>query len=198
MIGAVPLQDLLPDEASRLIIGLLRLAMSPRAGRYWAECKEALAALRGIGPDDDSGQARLARELDPLALDLSKRHPAPPGNKAQGRAGRRGLGIYRPGPPVRRASCLRPGKLAGQSSGRTVLHLTASATGAADWSAALDAYEGVHAVPLLTIHKSKGLDRRASLWPSPVPSSGCSSPTAPNAAPGSLSTASTSCCSVAG
>ncbi len=39
-----------------------------------------------------------------------------------------------------------------------VLHLTASASVAADWSAALDAYEGVHAVPLMTIHKSKGLE----------------------------------------
>jgi hypothetical protein len=52
MIGAVPLQDLLPDEASRFFIGLLRLAMSLRTGRYWAECQEALVALRGIGPDD--------------------------------------------------------------------------------------------------------------------------------------------------
>lgn len=39
-----------------------------------------------------------------------------------------------------------------------VLHLTASAEGASDWFAALDAYEGVHAVPLMTIHKSKGLE----------------------------------------
>src|SRR3712207_7308578 len=40
-------------------------------------------SLRGISPDDDSGQARLARDLDAFARDLAKRYPAPPGDKAQ-------------------------------------------------------------------------------------------------------------------
>ena len=39
-----------------------------------------------------------------------------------------------------------------------ILLLTASAADAPDWAAALEAYEGVHAVPLMTIHKSKGLE----------------------------------------
>ncbi|MCY0989454.1 hypothetical protein OV203_20105 [Nannocystis sp. ILAH1] len=38
------------------------------------------------------------------------------------------------------------------------LHLRASSEGASDWCEALDAYEGRHAVPLMTIHKCKGLE----------------------------------------
>ena len=38
------------------------------------------------------------------------------------------------------------------------LHLQASSQATKDWTDALDAYEGVHAVPLMTIHKSKGLE----------------------------------------
>ena len=38
------------------------------------------------------------------------------------------------------------------------LHLQTSTAGTTDWSAALDAYEGTHALPLMTLHKSKGLE----------------------------------------
>jgi superfamily I DNA/RNA helicase len=38
------------------------------------------------------------------------------------------------------------------------LHLHASSQAAKGWADALDAYEGIHAVPLMTIHKSKGLE----------------------------------------
>jgi hypothetical protein len=47
-----------------------------------------------------------------------------------------------------------PGKI----GGAIVLHLQASAFGASSWATALDSYEGLHAVPLMTIHKSKGLE----------------------------------------
>src|SRR5260221_2158139 len=37
-------------------------------------------------------------------------------------------------------------------------HLEASCKGMKYWSDALNVYEGLHAVPLMTIHKSKGLE----------------------------------------
>jgi superfamily I DNA/RNA helicase len=38
------------------------------------------------------------------------------------------------------------------------MHLETSSKGAKDWASALDTYEGLHAIPLMTIHKSKGLE----------------------------------------
>lgn len=38
------------------------------------------------------------------------------------------------------------------------LHLLASAAQTQEWRAALDAYEGANALPLMTLHKSKGLE----------------------------------------
>jgi superfamily I DNA/RNA helicase len=38
------------------------------------------------------------------------------------------------------------------------LHLSASAEGAAGWRACLDGFEGVEQIPLMTVHKSKGLE----------------------------------------
>jgi len=38
------------------------------------------------------------------------------------------------------------------------IHLAACSQNAPDWTTSLDTYEGVHSVPLMTIHKSKGLE----------------------------------------
>ena len=73
--GAIMLQELLAEEASELIICVLRLAMTVRAGRHWTECQEALGALRGIGPDDEVEQARFAKALDDYARRLGRDYP---------------------------------------------------------------------------------------------------------------------------
>jgi superfamily I DNA/RNA helicase len=46
----------------------------------------------------------------------------------------------------------------------TTLHLQASCDGQLAWTDALDAYEGLHAVPLMTIHKSKGLEYHSVIF----------------------------------
>lgn len=159
IIGAVALQDLLPDEASRLIVGLLRLAMTPRAGRYWSECQEALCSLRGIGADDEAAQARFARDLDAFAIDLARRQPAPPADRAQAVAiVRQVVTFIGPDRLIAAHPTYAQGNWLGKVLQAAILHLTASAADASDWAAALDAYEGVHAIPLMTIHKSKGLE----------------------------------------
>jgi superfamily I DNA/RNA helicase len=43
-------------------------------------------------------------------------------------------------------------------------HLEASSSNARGWSEALDTYEGIHAIPLMTIHKSKGLEYHTVLF----------------------------------
>jgi ATP-dependent exoDNAse (exonuclease V) beta subunit len=44
------------------------------------------------------------------------------------------------------------------------VHLLASSVGGIHWSSALDAYEGLHAIPLMTIHKSKGLEYHSVIF----------------------------------
>lgn len=44
------------------------------------------------------------------------------------------------------------------------VHLSASSVSGGDWSTALDTYEGVHAIPLMTIHKSKGLEYHSVIF----------------------------------
>ena len=44
------------------------------------------------------------------------------------------------------------------------LHLEMSCKSAKDWSEALDDYEGLYSVPLMTIHKSKGLEYHSVIF----------------------------------
>lgn len=157
--GAIMLQELLAEEASELIICVLRLAMSARAGRHWTECQEALGALRGIGADDEVEHARFAMELDAYAKQLGRDYSMPPTTEVAARklvddvlgfVGRSRLVAVHP--------AYQQGEWLEKVLASAAIHLAQSATGTSDWTAVLDAYEGIHAIPLMTIHKSKGLE----------------------------------------
>ena len=158
-VGSVMLQELLVEEASDLIIGVLRLAMTKRAGRHWTECQEALAALRGISPDDDDAQARIARELDAYTLQLCAANPIPPSSRSEARKLVDDVLTF---VDRDRLIAVHPAYAQGDWFEKVInaaaIHLHASAQNSTDWTEALDAYEGLHTVPLMTIHKSKGLE----------------------------------------
>jgi superfamily I DNA/RNA helicase len=158
-VGAMMLQELLTEEASQLVVKLLRLSMTKRAGRHWSECQDTLGSLRGISVDDDATQARFARELDAYAVQFAAAYPTPPTSASESLAivgklidfiGRdRLIAVH---PAYAQGGWLEKVIEAAAS------HLFASSVQAADWTAALDSYEGLHAIPLMTIHKSKGLE----------------------------------------
>jgi superfamily I DNA/RNA helicase len=158
-VGDITLQELLPDEVSTLLVGILRLAMTARAGRFWTDSQETIGALRGINPDDGSAQARFSATLDRFVTELRARHPTPPTTIAAAATltadivdfiGRDQLLAAHP-------AYAQGGWLEKIVSAAT-LHLEASSRSVKAWTDALDAYEGVHSVPLMTIHKSKGLE----------------------------------------
>jgi len=157
--GTVMLQELLAEEASELLMSVLRLATTTRAGRYWTACQEAMGALRGISPDDEPAQAKLATELDTFTTQLFKNHPSPPPSKPKARSV---VGHVLDFIGRDRLIAAHPAYAQGEWFEKVVdaaaVHLASSADGAADWTEALDVYEGVNAIPLMTIHKSKGLE----------------------------------------
>ncbi|NTF10851.1 ATP-dependent helicase [Agrobacterium rubi] len=164
-VGAVMLQELLAEEASGLVVSILRLAMTKRAGRYWTHCQEALAALHGVAADDEAAQAKIARELDAISIKLAAAHPSPPKAKVVARSivddvlsfiGRERLIAFHP--------AYGQGGWLDKVLDAAAVHLLQSSAGRADWPSALDAYEGVHAIPLMTIHKSKGLEYHSVIF----------------------------------
>jgi superfamily I DNA/RNA helicase len=164
-VGAVMLQELLAEEASGLIVAILRFAMTKRAGRYWTECQEELAILRGIAPDEDAAQAKLACELDAYAIKLRHAHPSPPKSKETASSIVEDILAF-----IVRERLIAVHPAYGQGGwlekvlDAVAVHLKASSVGDIDWSSSLDAYEGVHAIPLMTIHKSKGLEYHSVIF----------------------------------
>jgi hypothetical protein len=79
-IGPVRLQELLAEELSDLVVRILRVATTDRAGQAWVECLHALAELRGIS--EGASAVKLGRDLERFTFTLrerfadpSRRHP---------------------------------------------------------------------------------------------------------------------------
>jgi hypothetical protein len=158
-VGSIMIQDLLAEAMSELIVAVLRLALTVRSGKHWAKCQEALITLWGIAPDDEVTQAKIIHELDAYVLRLSAAHPNPPGAKAVSRSIVDDiLGFIGREKVISAHPAYGQGDWFEKVLDSAAEHLQASSVGAANWSSALDSYEGIYAVPLMTIHKSKGLE----------------------------------------
>lgn len=164
-IGTVMLQDLLVEPASELVVKFLRLAMLSRSGRFWTECQELLSILHGVSYEDDLARTKLAQTLDSFGRELRSVHPIPPKSRDSARwvvdtivdfIGRRRL--------VAAYSAYGQGDWLSNVLDSIVEHLFASSCAEGHWRSALDAYEGTHTVPLMTIHKSKGLEYHSVIF----------------------------------
>jgi len=158
-VGKVPLQDLLTDPVSELVYQILRLATSKRSGKSWSACQAALLSLGGVQAEDEKGQAKVTRELDQYAIKLRMQHPRPPTAKPESRRIVDSILDF-----VGQAKLVAAYPVYGHGGWLEEViesvseHLLASTAQVADWSVALDNYEGINALPLMTIHKSKGLE----------------------------------------
>jgi len=159
LIGPVAIQDLLAEELSWSFLTLLRLLCTYRAGRNWTSCLETMCMLRGLAVDDDAGRARVVRSLTNFADEFKKQYPSPVTDKTAARKVLNELvdfigkkSILAAWPAYRREDWFDKVLVA------AAYHLAVSSQGAPDWQHTLDTYEGIHALPLMTIHKSKGLE----------------------------------------
>ena len=165
MVGQVMLQELLAEEVSELLVAILRLSGGQASGRYWTLCQDWLGILRGIAPDDEAAQARLANDLDSFALELLAAHTNPPVGKPSARSLIDGIINWIGRDRIIAAyPAYRQGGWLDKVIDAAAEHLHISAGNGVDWETALDAYEGLHAIPLMTIHKSKGLEYHSVIF----------------------------------
>jgi superfamily I DNA/RNA helicase len=165
VVGTIMLQDLLVEPVSELIVAVLRLAMTPRAGRHWTKCQEALITVRGVAPDNDVAHSRLAQELDAYVLKLSTSHPSPPISKALSRSIVDDiLGFIGSEKLIAVHPAYGQGDWLEKVLDSAAEHLHAVSAVANAWGTALDLYEGIDSLPLMTIHKSKGLEYHSVIF----------------------------------
>ena len=157
-VGSIALQELLTEPVSHVFIRILRVATSERAGISWSECQKAISSLRGIDSDEEVVQTRLSHELDCFCREFQHSYPYPVDGEEEARkvveAVQNFVGRDR---LISAHYAYRQGNWFDKVTEAVIKHLCVSAADAYDWTETLDAYEGVHSVPLMTIHKSKGL-----------------------------------------
>jgi len=158
-LGKTSLQDLLSDDLSRLAIAIFRLGATRRAPAAWQLVSSSVLALRAIGQDDDARAAKVEAELSVFltALRTDMAVTAPSRQSAVDFV-RRVFEYLDLGAIVRTYAEYGVGDLLQIILEAFCIHFFASVDGASNWTACLDAFEGGNQIPMMTVHKSKGLE----------------------------------------
>lgn len=164
-VGGVAIQDLLTESLTEVLMPFLRLAARKRDAVAWAKAQAVIKLLEAI-PDDVGGEsARLNRRTQSLARSAGNTLGRAPPRSASGVAivdaliGEIGEATIRQATP----SYARQADFDRIRSGVAAL-LDESRSGARTWTEVLDRFEGKGQVPLMTVHKSKGLEFHTILF----------------------------------
>ncbi|GBQ70173.1 hypothetical protein GLUCOINTEAF2_0203126 [Komagataeibacter intermedius AF2] len=158
-VGEIAIQDLLVEPLTEVILPLLRLGASARAPEAWSAAQDRLQALANVSSDDETVQERLQREIGEFSRNLRQiMRDEPLDTAVANRLFAQTLdfvGVER----LRQAypEYRRDADFQRVHNGFRIL-LRDCVENAVNWNDVLDRFEGKNQIPLMTIHKSKGLE----------------------------------------
>ena len=153
------IQDVLAERLIGVLVAFLRLGSRKRGGEYWIECIQLVVMLRGSDPSDSSVGRLLQDEVGKLHSTLRGLMKELPVSLEQLRVlidkvldflGEDSIKLLYPE--------YRQGDWYAHVIGKAVSYLFQSCQNSTGWTSALDNFEGRNSLPLMTIHKSKGLE----------------------------------------
>jgi superfamily I DNA/RNA helicase len=151
------LQDLLSEPLTTATMDAFRVCAGGRVPTYWASLSELVLGLRGLDPTDEEARAAI-HELS-IHLDSMRIQLAADNTEGAIAALIRGLMAFFDESTFRQ---LHEQYLQTEFFDQTINslagHLARYRAENPDWTAALDAFAGVNCVPIMSIHKSKGLE----------------------------------------
>lgn len=158
-VGEIQIQDLLGEELTSMFLPFLRLGATGRSPENWSLAQQNYVFLEAADPDNDLTQERLLEKLEAfvrqLRVELARRQPDPDSAEAIAE-----MLLEFVGAPALRQSFpayQRERDLERVWSGFVTL-LKECAEHSNSWTEALDEFEGIGQVALMTVHKSKGLE----------------------------------------
>lgn len=158
-VGTIAIQDLLAEELTIILFAFLRLGTTRRHPKAWNQAQDSLRQIEAVTHEDESAQRRLADRIGRIAQELRVDMRALALDSSEVRPLVLTL-IDKIGEPVLRAaspSYLRDADFERVRDGFITL-LEESVDAADSWINALNRFEGIDQVALMTIHKSKGLE----------------------------------------
>ena len=155
----IAIQDILTEDVTQCVMALIRLGSFQKAPDDWHTIIERLSMTWGLEPDNEADQETLQDQLGSKIADLRTFMKAnAPSNAACAALVESVLEFI--GEAELRAmvpSYRRDKDFYRARAGLTCL-LKESARGEAEWTAVANNFDGAGQVPLMSIHKSKGLE----------------------------------------
>lgn len=159
VIGRSNVQDLMVDEATSTALAALRIATGQRSAAAWAKLSGAVYAVRGAAEDDEVLRERVDRELQDFLGELGRDISAQPLSAELAiEITRRIFEFLGVGALKATFSAYTRNDLLEVMIEAFSLHLQQAAAETATWAACIDRYVGKNDVPMMTVHKSKGLE----------------------------------------
>ena len=158
-VGAMALQDLLIDDLCQLVIGVARLASTRRRPSLWSSTCKTVAQIRGVTRDDDDNLREVADDLARIIRRLRRWVKVnPPDRRVSTTMVDNIVAEIGPDAIKRAFVAYRNNDTFDHAHDALQRRFAECADIAANWTDVCDRFEGTHAVPLMTVHKSKGLE----------------------------------------
>ena len=152
------LQELLGQPLTELAVAHLRLATHARSPADWELAMEFACGAQGLDPHDPASrraEQALSQDITTLRIALAKR----PQNEQDIHAVLDLALTQADRAALRQAHVqYRQGAFFKETLASVTKHLWGSVQVTDSWAAAIDDFDGVDSVPIMTIHKSKGLE----------------------------------------
>jgi superfamily I DNA/RNA helicase len=158
-IGRTTLQDLLAEELTSLALALLELATKRQAPSAWTTLSSAMQRLRSVDPEDHAGSRAVEDELTEFISSLAQSIQATPVSPDAARELVGKVLAFLDLPSLARAyPVYAGGDSLAIAAEAFALHWEACALATPSWTDVLSIFSGLDLVPLMTVHKSKGLE----------------------------------------
>jgi len=159
LVTGIAIQDLLNEAATQVILQFLHLGQRQRAKKYWTDCRNSVAKMWGIHSEDEKGHIDLVKTLNEFHQELQARMSPYPNSAVdieqivQAIVGFIGIEHF-----VQSFPEYRQGEGLKKVIDATSSLLSECCSKSQNWENALISFEGKDSVPLMTIHKCKGLE----------------------------------------
>lgn len=158
-VGRTTLQDLLAEEITRIVTGIVRLSVQRRAPQAWSFVADVLGDLRGADYEDAAIRQKIEGELRGAITDLGQfLGEQAPAAKAAAELVVRTLRFIDLGAVARIYHEYGSDERLEIAAEGISLYMQECAESATTWLEMIGEFEGVEQVPLMTVHKSKGLE----------------------------------------
>lgn len=165
LVGEIAIQDILAEELTDALLPLLKLGAFQRSPKSWQLATEKQQVLRGVEIDDEDGGAVIRRDLDIFVAGLRESMAADAPSKESSDA-IADVAFEFIGETELRSAVSAYGRDRDYARVKTgfKLLLQESCDGAESWSEVLERFEGIGQTPLMTVHKSKGLEFHSMIF----------------------------------